>query len=180
MFELMAEVMIEYWMEVLGEIDFLTLFKAIYLDTPWNGWFISASRIPEVIQNQNPQEINHRLMKNTQCAGKLHSSTEYCTNHTIWEIIANSRISSSYGTVSNFGPLPTALRVKAYENKTSPCLQLQLLNMQFDDVTYQGYIVKSNLAENVSLTRLQAKIYINLLEGNYLRINSTGYSDFCL
>ena len=74
--------------------------------------------------NQNPQERAHGVMKST-ANGKLHSSTEYCINHTIPEMMANFRDATNHSYVAEDGPLPNDMIVKAYTRQSSRFNQLQ-------------------------------------------------------
>ena len=80
-------------------------FYDTYLVEPWCNWFVTASGVPGVKPDQNPQESAHKVMK-ASANGKFHSSTEYCINSTIPEMMANHRDATNHSYVAESGPLP--------------------------------------------------------------------------
>ena len=141
---------------VFGEEKYATWFESTYLTEPWDLCFVTASGIPEVQPNQNPQELSHQIVKQTNI-GKLHASTEYCIKHTIPEILAKFWSSTNFDYVSDAGPLPTAILTQAYDKPCILTLKEQPISMELNGTTYHGYVVSSHLRSDVSLAQVQAK-----------------------
>ena len=148
-----------------------------YLVEPWCNWYVSASGVPAVKPNQNPQERAHGVMKST-ANGKLHSSTEYCVNNTIPEMMANFRDATNHSYVAEDGPLPNDMIVKAYMRESSRFNQLQKVNDVINNTGYGGYVVKPSRSAENSLTKVMGNNYIHLMEGNARRRNLPTYQSF--
>ena len=167
----------KYWADELRETDFCHWFQTTYLSEPWCNWFVTASGVPGVLPNQNPQEVAHRVMKQTS-DGKLHSSMEYCVKTTIPSMMTNFRESTNHSYVAEKGPLPTEMIVKAYQRSSLKRCQLQKVNEVVNGTLYYGYVVKSSRAAEPSITKVMAKDFLHLMEGNEARRNPPSFESF--
>ena len=90
----------------------------------------------------------------------------------------DSRSFGNYGNyrhVSNQGPLPTVALVKAYKYIVYPHVNLQKIDIDINNVSYNECVVGESDGTSTSLWLLQSQSFIHLFKGNRTKRNPTMY-----